>query len=413
MSISVATPDIVGERPLSPAMLWFLALTCGMLIANVYFGQPVTGLISTSLGMPKESAGLIVTLPLIGYGVGLLLLVPLGDLVENRTLILGLVGIEVVCVLLIATLADPVAFLIVGFFMGMAASAVQVVQPYVSHLVPENERGESIGRLVSGVMLGIMLARPLSSFVASFGSWRLIYVLSGVAIIALAVGLHKAMPRRQPAAGPGYGALLWSMGDILAHTATLRRRALYHAAMFGTFSVFWTSVPLWLSGSPFNLTQNGIAWVALAGVAGAVAPPFAGKLADRGWAQAGTAAAMLFAVLAYVLTDVSWSGGWRLAMVVAAAVMLDFAVSANLVFGQRAIYSLGPERRSRLNGLYMAIFFAGGAIGSAVGGWSFAQFGWRGVSVVGVTLPLLALVYWSTESGPPRQPELPQQASSL
>ena len=414
MSNCVATSDIVGERPLSPAMLWLLALTCGMLIANVYFGQPVTGLISASLGMPKESAGLIVTLPLIGYGVGLLLLVPLGDLVENRTLILGLVGIEVVCLLLIATLAHPVAFLIVGFFMGMAASAVQVVQPYVSHLVPENERGQSIGRLVSGVMLGIMLARPLSSFVADFGSWRLIYVLSGVAIVVLAVGLRKAMPRRQPAAGPDYGALLWSMGDILVHTVTLRRRALYHAAMFGTFSVFWTAVPLWLSGSPFNLTQNGIAWVALAGVAGAVAPPFAGKLADRGLARAGTATAMLFAALAFLLTNVSLiSTGWRLAMVVAAAVILDFAVSANLVFGQRAIYTLGPERRSRLNGLYMAIFFAGGAIGSAIGGWSFAQFGWRGVSVVGVTLPLLALVYWSTESGAPRPKEHPLQASSL
>jgi predicted MFS family arabinose efflux permease len=398
MSIYAVTSDKPEADRLSPAMLWLLSLTCGMLIANVYFGQPLTGLISASLGMPKESAGLIVTLPLIGYGIGLLLLVPLGDLFENRGLILGLIVVEALCLLLIATLPHPVAFLATGFAMGMAASVVQVIQPYVSHLMPETMRGQSIGRLVSGVMLGIMLARPLSSFVADFGSWRAIYVLSGLATLLLATALYQTMPRRQPVAGPDYAALMWSMGDIFISTELLRRRAFYHAAMFGTFSVFWTAVPLWLSESPFNLTQNGIAWVALAGVAGAIAPPFAGRLADRGWARAGTAAAMVLAGSAYLLTNLGWGGGgWALAAIVAAAVLLDFAVSANLVFGQRAIYALGPERRSRLNGLYMATFFAGGAIGSALGGWSFARFGWVGVSVVGIALPLLALLYWATE----------------
>jgi predicted MFS family arabinose efflux permease len=409
---ATATSEPVAKQ-LSSAMLWLLSLTCGMLIANVYFGQPLTGLISASLGMPPQSAGLIVTLPLIGYGAGLLLLVPLGDMIENRRLILLLVSIEAACLLLIAALPHPFAFLVTAFFMGMAGSVVQVVQPYVSHLMPETSRGEAIGRLVSGVMLGIMLARPLSSFVAYFGSWRSIYVLSGAATIVLGFVLRQFMPVRQPAAGPRYVALMGSMGGLFIHTEVLRRRAFYHAAMFGTFSVFWTAVPLWLSGSPFNLTQNGIAWVALAGVAGAVAPPFAGRLADKGGARAGTALAMLLAALAFLLTNVGWSGGkWGLGMVVVAAILLDFAVSANLVFGQRAIYALGPERRSRLNGLYMAIFFAGGAIGSAIGGWSFARFGWSGVSVVGVTLPLLALLYWATEFSAPRGQEHEQPASS-
>ena len=396
--ISTASASADGAQ-LPPAMHWLLALACGMLIANVYFGQPLTGLISEALGMPKQSTGLIVTLPLIGYGVGLIALVPLGDFVENRLLIAVLVGIEAVCLLLVGVLSRPATFLAAGLLMGMAASAVQVILPYVSHLTPENMRGRALGKLVSGVMLGIMLARPISSFVADFGSWRTIYVLSGAATAILAVSLRLALPLRRPAAGPSYGELMGSMGHIFLQTELLRRRAFYHAAMFGAFSVFWTAVPLWLSEAPFNLTQNGIAWVALAGVAGAVAPPFAGRLADRGFAKIGTAVAMLLAAASFLLSDLGWGGGkLGLALVIATAIVLDFAVSANLVFGQRAIYALGPEQRSRLNGLFMATFFAGGAIASAISGWSFAHFGWFGVSVVGIALPLSAFAYWMTEA---------------
>ncbi|MGI4959782.1 MAG: MFS transporter, partial [Janthinobacterium lividum] len=168
-----------GTHHLSSAMLWLLSVACGMLVANIYFGQPLTGLISAALGMPRASTGLIVTLPLIGYGTGLLMLVPLGDLVENRRLVLVLVAIEIACLLLIGTLSHPVAFLATGFLMGMAASVVQVILPYASHLTPEAMRGKALGRLVSGIMLGIMLARPVASFVAELSSWRVIYLLSG------------------------------------------------------------------------------------------------------------------------------------------------------------------------------------------------------------------------------------------
>ena len=379
-------------------MLWLLAVACGMLIANVYFGQPLTGLISAALGMPRASTGLLVTLPLIGYGTGLLLLVPLGDLFENRRLILVLVAIEVACLLLIGSLSQPIAFLATGFLMGMAASVVQVILPYVSHLTPEAMRGQALGRLVSGIMLGIMLARPVSSFVAQLSSWRTIYLLSGGTTFALLLTLRFALLPRVPSDGPRYGVLMQSMWHIFLRSELLRRRAFYHAAMFGAFSAFWTAAPLWLSGAPFNLSQSGIAWVALAGVAGAIAPPFAGRLADAGHARGGTAAAMLLAAASFALSNLARGGGaFGLSMIVAMAVLLDFAVSANLVFGQRAIYALGPEERSRLNGLFMAIFFAGGAIASALSGWAFALSGWTGVSIIGIAMPVVALLYWATE----------------
>ena len=385
---------------------WLLGTACGSLVANLYYAQPLTGLIAASLGMLPGMAGLLVTLPLAGYGVGLLLIVPLGDLVENRGLVLTLVGLEALCTAVISQITHPMAFLCVAFLMGTAAAAVQLLVPYATYLAPEAKRGQAVGRVVSGVMLGIMLARPASSFVADRWSWPAIFQMSAAVMAALFVALHIALPQRRPPPGLTYRALLMSMGRILVSTEVLRRRALYHACMFGAFSVFWTAVPLWLSGPQFQMTQRGIAWVALAGVAGAIAPPLAGRIADRGLSRGGTVFAMLLAALAFPVSNLA-QGGSRpaLALVVLSAIVLDFAVSANLVFGQRAIFALGPELRSRLNGLYLAIFFAGGAAGSALSGWCYARYGWTGTSVLGAALPIVGLLYYATERRDrPRQP---------
>lgn len=377
---------------------WLLGTACGALVANLYYAQPVTGLIAASLGMPPSMAGLLVTLPLAGYGIGLLTIVPLGDLLENRGLVLTLVGLEALCAACVSQIAHAAAFLCVGFLMGMAAAAVQLLVPYATYLAPEAKRGQAVGRVVSGVMLGIMLARPLASFVTDLWSWPAIFRLSAALMAVLFVALWFALPRRQPPPGLTYRALLMSMGQIVVSTEVLRRRALYQACMFGAFSVFWTAVPLWLSGPQFQMTQRGIAWVALAGVAGAIAPPFAGRIADKGLSQGGTVVAMLLAASAFPLSNLA-QGGSRLALtlVILSAIMLDFAVSANLVFGQRTIFALEPELRSRLNGLYLAIFFAGGAASSALTGWCYSIYGWTGTSVLGSALPIAGLIYLATE----------------
>jgi len=382
----------------SSGLLWLLGSACALIVANLYYVQPLTGLVSAALGMPRGSSGLLVTLPLIGYGVGLLFVVPLGDLIENRRLVLMLLGLETLCLLAIGRIHQPVPFLAVAFLVGATAVAVQVLVPYVTYLVPLAIRGRTVGKVMSGLMLGIMLARPLSSLMADLFSWRAIFNLSAALMAALFVTLRLALPPRQPARHSSYTELLRSMGRIYLTTPVLRRRALYHACMFGAFSVFWTAAPLWLSGPQFQLTQRGIAWVALAGVAGAIAPPIAGRIADSGLSRPGTALAMLLAVAAFLLSDLAQSGSaLALGLVTACAIALDFAVSANLVFGQRAIFALAPEQRSRLNALYMATFFVGGAIGSALGGWSYARLGWPGVSAVGIALPALGLWYFSTD----------------
>ncbi len=398
----LATPQAVATDqrgvPSGSGILWLLGSSCGLLIANLYYAQPLTGLVSKALGMPPGSTGLLVTLPLAGYGIGLLTIVPLGDQFENRGLVLTLVGLEAICLTLVGFITQPVLFLILMFLVGAMAAGVQLLVPYVTYLVPPAERGQAVGKVVSGVMLGIMLARPVSSLVADASSWRMIFLISAFVMVLLFGALRFALPQRRPIPGLSYRGLLSSMWRILLSTEILRRRAFYHGCMFGAFSVFWTAAPLWLSSPHFGLTQRGIAWVALAGVAGAIAPPFAGRMADKGRSGLGTSIALVVAPLTFLLSNLATNGSaLSLGIVVASAIILDFVVSANLVFGQRAIYALGAEQRSRLNGLFMALFFAGGALGSALSGWSYSAFGWRGVTVLGVAFPIVGLMYFATE----------------
>ncbi|RZL05984.1 MAG: MFS transporter [Rubrivivax sp.] len=379
-------------------MLLLLATACGLIVANLYYAQPLIGPISAALGMSPQAAGLIVTLTQVGYGAGLLLIVPLADLFENRRLVLVLLALETVAVAAATQVSQPLPFLAVALLIGLNAVAVQVLVPLAAHLAPEAERGRVVGTVMSGLMLGIMLARPASSFITDLWSWQTVFMVSTVLMLLLGVVLRLALPQRRPTAGLRYGAMLRSMATIVRTTPLLRRRALYHASLFGSFSLFWTTTPLLLAGPAFGLSQKGIALFALAGVAGAVAAPMAGRLADQGHRSHGQAGVAVAQALAFAITHLAPSGSLpALGLLVAAAILLDMGVSANLVLGQRAIYALGADLRSRLNGLYMATFFAGGAIGSALGGWSYAHWGWGVTSLIGMALPLVALLYFRTE----------------
>jgi predicted MFS family arabinose efflux permease len=394
-----ATIDHVSEaKAVSARMTVFLATACGLIVANIYYAQPLAGPIAAGLGLSPHAAGLVVTLTQIGYGAGLLFLVPLGDLIENRRLIVAMIGVATLGLIGAALAPHAAPFLIASLLIGLGSVAAQVLVPYAAHLAPEAVRGRVVGNVMSGLMLGIMLARPLSSLIAQVSSWRVVFMVSAGLMVALALVLGRGLPPRAPASKLRYGALLASMARLVATTPILRRRSLYHAGMFGAFSLFWTTTPLLLAGPAFHLSQGGIALFALAGVSGAVAAPIVGRLADRGWTRPATALAMLAAASAFLITHLARQGsGTALGLLVAAAVILDFGVSSNLTLGQRAIFTLGAEFRSRLNGLYMATFFIGGALGSALGGWAFAQGGWTLASWIGFALPVAALLYALTE----------------
>jgi predicted MFS family arabinose efflux permease len=386
------------EKNISARITILLAAACGLIVANLYYAQPLVGPISSAIGLSSEAAGFVVTLTQIGYGIGLLFVVPLGDILENRRLVVTSLLLTAIALTIAAVAKTATLFLAASLFIGIGSVAAQVLVPYAAHLSPEASRGRVVGNVMSGLLLGIMLARPVSSVVADLMGWHAIFALSAAAIIVLVLVLAKVLPTRQPMASAQYPVLMSSMWNLLRTTPILRRRAIYHAFVFGTFSLFWTTVPLLLSSPAFHLSQKEIALFALVGVSGAVAAPVAGRLADKGWSRPATGLALGTVIISVLLPlMIQTRSTAALATLVAAAILLDMGVSANLVLGQRAIFSLGAEYRSRLNGLYMAIFFAGGAVGSAVGGWVYALGGWDAALWVGLALPFMAMLYYSTE----------------
>lgn len=386
------------DKGISAGLTILLATACGIIVANLYYAQPLVGLISTAIGLSTSSAGLIVTLTQIGYVVGLLFLVPLGDIVENRKLVVISLLLSAVALTATVFVKHGILFLVASFFIGLGSVAAQVLVPFASYLASEATRGSVVGNVMSGLLLGIMLSRPISSLVADIWGWNAIFALSAAVIVVLAIVLSKVLPTRRPTANTNYTALLGSMWQLLRTTPILRRRAIYHACVFGTFSLFWTTVPLLLSSPTFNFSQKAIALYALVGVAGAIAAPVGGRLADRGWTRLATGIALAVVLVSLLLPlMIRSSSPVGIAVLVVTAILLDMGVSANLVLSQRSIFSLGSEVRSRLNGLFMAIFFLGGAIGSSIGGWAYALGGWSAALWIGIAFPVIALLYFATE----------------
>ena len=386
-------PELASTEPnISSGTMVLLAAASGLIAANIYYAQPLIGPISASLGLPPQAAGLIVTLMQVGYGAGLLLIAPLADLVENRRLVLASIALAAVGLLGAAVSTEIAPFLIFGLLIGLGSVAVQVLIPLAAHLAPAATRGRIVGDVTTGLMLGVMLARPVSSFIAASTSWRTVFFVGTAAMAAIATVLAIALPERRPTTRMRYGALFASMIRLAMTTRVLRQRALYQACLFGAFSLFWTTTPLLLAEG-FHLTQNGIALFALAGVSGAIAAPIGGRIADRGHNRLATGLAIAAVAVAFLITDIAPIGSTpALALLVAGAILLDFGAQANLVVGFRAIFALGPELRGRLNGLYIASFFASGAFGSALGAWAYAQGGWRLASAFGLAFPTLALI---------------------
>jgi len=295
-------PDAVSQR-----LTFVLAAACGMVAANIYYAQPLIAPISAALGLSHAAAGLIVTMTQIGYGIGLLFIVPLGDLVENRTLICSVIMLGAAALLAAAFSVHALPFLVAALFIGLGSVAVQIIIPYAAHLAPEAIRGRVVGNVSTGLMLGIMLARPVSSFVTAASSWHTVFFASAALMIVLAAVLWMTLPKRKPVARMHYGTLLLSMPHLALHTPLLRRRALYQASLFGCFTLFWTVAPLQLAGA-FGFSQQGIALFALAGVAGVFAAPIAGRLADRGHSRIATLVAMLLAALGFLATYIGVPG---------------------------------------------------------------------------------------------------------
>ena len=386
-----AASSVDSERGPGAVLTILFAFACGALVANLYYAQPLVSLIGGDIGMPVSGASWIVTASQIGYALGLVLLVPLGDILENRKLILATMAANLVALGGLAAAPGLFTLFAMILVVGATSCAAQMIVPLAANLAPPEARGRVVGNVMSGLLGGILLARPVSSFLADYIGWRGVFVVSAAVIAAIGVAGLFLLPRRVPTGNRHYGALIVSLGKLFVGEPVLRRRGLYHAAMFASFSLFWTAAPIILMRAPYDFSPSGVALFALAGVLGVFAAPVAGRLADRGHVRAGTIAALGLVVLSFL--GAIW-GDSALAALVAAAVLVDMGVQANLVLGQREIYQLHEAIRNRLNAVYMTTFFLGGALGSALASPVLAFVGWTGVCLIGAGLPAIALVYF-------------------
>lgn len=392
----LATPSGVAAPPADPPrrLVLLLAVACGLSVANLYYAQPLLSSLSATFHVNEVTAGGLVTAGQVGYALGLLLVVPLGDRIENRGLATLLLGVTSV-LLVVAGLAPGFPVLLGALLVvGMTLVVVQILVPFAADLAPDHSRGRIVGQVMSGLLTGILLSRTLGSLLAYATNWRVVYLVSAGLMAVLTLVVYLALPRRVPSTGLPYGQLLRSTARLVRAHPVLRRRGLYQAAMFGAFSAFWTTISFVLTSAPFHYSELEVGLFALVGAAGAGIAPFAGRWADRGHGRPMTALAFLTAAAAFVIAGL---GRHEVVALGLAAVLLDMAVQTTLVVGQHAVYQLDPGARARLNSVFMATFFVGGAIGSQVGSIAYHGGGPVAVAVFGGCLPLLALLLWTTE----------------
>ena len=381
-----AAPAVVTSGG-SAALLTVLTIGVGVLVANLYYAQPLIASIGAELRISPEVAGSVVSVAQIGYGTGLFFLVPAADLIENKRLVLTLMGLTVLGLVGLATSGSAPTFFVASFLIGLCATAAQVLLPFAAHLIPEERRGRVVGNIMAGVLTGIMLARPVALFISGSFGWRAVFWGSACLVSVLGLLLARMMPTYRPAGGMHYGRIIVSMVGLPPRMPALCWRSAYAALMFGLFNMFWTAAPLMLADR-FGLGQHAIGLFALAGAGGALAAPLAGRLADRGLEVAATAAAMLVVAVSFGVT------GWAVAAtallpLVVATVLLDAAVQTNQVVSRRTVFGTPAEIRGRVNALYMTATFIGGATGSLLGTITYHSGGWSATAGTGVATGLV------------------------
>jgi predicted MFS family arabinose efflux permease len=367
-----------------------MAAACGISVANIYYNQPLLASIGATFAgttFAKEAAYLPMFTQL-GAGLGMFLFVPLGDIFERRRLIV-LVSISTACATTLAALAPSLSLLAAASVMvGLTSIVPHLILPFAAQVSAPEERGRVVGTVLGGLLIGILLARTASGFIGATFGWRAVYWMAAALMIALALTLSKQLPRSEPAVAMPYPQLLRSIAALVREQPLLRQASLIGGTLFGAFSAFWATLIFRLAASPFHYGARMAGLFGLIGVVGALIAPAAGKVTDRKGPRYTIGIGIGITIAAYLCF---WSLGTTFIGLILGVILLDLGVQAAHVANQTRIYSLIPEARSRLNTVYMVSYFAGGAVGSALGayGWSIAR--WTGVCVAGLACSLAAL----------------------
>ena len=377
---------------LSPSLTLLFSITCALAVANVYFAQPLLDSMAQSLGVASSMIGIVVTATQVGYALGLLFIVPLGDLVNRKRLMLTQVLLSAVALAAVGAAQQWLALLGAMIVMGLLAVVVQVLVAYAAVLATPSQRGQAVGTVTSGIVLGILLARFTSGLIADIAGWRAVYFVSSGLMLTLAAVLWKVVPvTPSPRQKDTYLALIGSLFKLFISEPTLRARGLLALLIFAAFSVLWTAMVLPLSAPPLSLSHTAIGLFGLAGVAGALAARRAGRWADQGLGQRVTGIALGLLTLSWLPISVAETS---LVALVCGVVLLDFAVQAVHVTNQSIIFAARPDAQSRMVGAYMCFYSVGSALGAAAATQVYAFWGWEAVSLLGALISVSAWILW-------------------
>jgi predicted MFS family arabinose efflux permease len=370
---------VKGEKPApGPIPTSAMAAAAGMAVANIYYNQPMLGLIGHD--MPGIASSMLPTVTQLGYALGLLLIVPLGDLIERRRLIVIQFFLLAVALALIAIAPSTSLLLAAALAVGAASTVAQQIVPFAATLASPERRGAVVGTVMSGLLCGILLSRTLSGMVGAHWGWRTMFGLA-VPIALLAAGLMGArLPTSRPAGGIQYRSLIRSMASLWRSYPNLRRSAYSQGLLFSAFSIFWSMLALHLQAPPFGLGAGAAGFFGVIGIVGVGAAPIAGRVADRHGSRLIVVIGALTVLVSWLVFDL-WNG---LAGLVVGVILLDFGVQIALVANQHIIFALQPEARARLNTIFMSVMFLGGAIGSFAAAFAWRHGGWPAVAFAGL-----------------------------
>jgi len=369
-----------------------MAICTGLIVANIYYCQPLIVLISRDFHLPESSGGRIPFLTQAGYALGLLFFVPLGDKVERRSQIVIMAAFAVAALSLAALSPNLLCLEIASVLIGATSVIPQLILPLAAHLANPSRTGKVIGAIMSGLLIGILLSRTLSGFIGAWLGWRgMFWLAAGIGLVLLLI-IRSAFPISQPTFAGSYTSLMRSLLTLIREQPLLREAAAINALGFATFGMFWTTMVLHLSGPPFHFHSDLIGLFGLAGAAGALAAPFVGGSADRRNPRIAIGYGLGLLFLSFAILYV---GGGFVAGMIAGIILLDLAMQCIHVSNQSRVYALLPGARNRLNTVYMTVSFMGTSLGSAVGLLVWDKASWTGVCITGMSLTLAAFTIYA------------------
>lgn len=393
----------MNAQNLGSGVVLLFAIACGLAVGNVYYAQPLLDAMADAFNLSPASIGIVITLTQVGYGVGLVLLVPLGDLLNRRRLIVTQTLLSAASLLMIALATNGIWLLIGMTLTGLLAVVTQVLVAYAATLAIPAQRGRVVGVITSGIVVGILLARTVAGGMADLAGWRAIYLLSAGLTLVMALLLFRVLPKDEsPQPATSYAALITSVFSLFREEPVLRQRAILALLTFASAMVLWTPMVLPLAAPPLSLSHSEIGLFGLAGAAGALAAARAGHLADRGLGQWVSGLSLLLMLGSWLPIAFTQSSLWALLLGV---ITLDLGLQAVHVTSQSMIYSVRPEAQSRLTAGYMLFYSIGSALGSIASTAMYAWAGWPGVCWLGAGINIVALLYWWRTLAPQKRGE--------